>query len=93
MRQEYQCKLSRTTSESSAFGKCQSWQEVRKADIGAKLAGCAAIEESLARHIYPLLIAQRRHEPQSYIIKKGPTFSGRKLFALRVQPSLKKLNF
>lgn len=49
MRSEYQCKLSRTTSKSSAFGKCQSWQEVMKADGGEKLAGFAAVNESSAQ--------------------------------------------
>lgn len=51
MRQEYQCKLSRTTSKSSAFGKCQSWQEVMKADGGEKLAGFAAINQLNSKHL------------------------------------------
>lgn len=58
MRHEYQCKLSRTTPESGVFGKCQSWQDVMKADGGEKLAGSAAIKEPSAQITHPLSIAR-----------------------------------
>lgn len=100
MRHEYQCKLSRTTSKSSAFGKCQSWQEVKKADVGEKLAGFAAINQSSAQlnftqNIYKMLgntvdtQANTLTHKATYL-KKVRDSAGENSLFLRPQTSLKR---
>lgn len=104
MRQEYQCKLSRTTLKSSAFGKCQSWQEVMKADVGEKLAGFAAINQSSAQlntqNIYKMwgnivdTQANTLTHKATYIKKKkGPRFSRRKFIISESTDESKKMKF